>query len=309
MPADESFPVSRRTLMAGFAALLTSACSRAIFLAANVPASFGDYTRHADLSYGTSAAHTVDVYVPHRPATAPRPLVVFWYGGRWTDGDKGDYRFVGAALAALGYVAVLPNYRHYPEVKMAGFMDDAARAAQWAVAHGAEFGADPSRLYLMGHSAGAHIAALVTLDTRYFAATGRPAPVIAGMIGLSGPYDFLPLTDADLQDMFGPPENYPNSQPINFVRSNPPGALESGFAGPGDVPAMLLIVGLKDEAVAPKNSLNLAAALQRHGVPVTLKTYPKLKHADTVAAMSLPARGRAPTITDIEAFVSRRPSS
>jgi acetyl esterase/lipase len=308
MPADDVPPVSRRTLLAGLAALTTAACSRAIFLAVNVPASFGNYTRHADLSYGASSAHKLDVFVPDEPAGGPRPLVVFWYGGRWTDGDKGDYKFVGAALAALGYVAVLPNYRHYPEVKMAGFMDDAARAAQWAVEHGAEYGADPKRLYLMGHSAGAHIAALVTLDTRYFAATGRPVPVIAGMIGLSGPYDFLPLTDTDLQDMFGPPENYPNSQPINFVRSNPPGALESGVATLGEVPAMLLIVGLKDEAVLPKNTLNLAAALQRHGVPVTLKTYPKLKHADTVAAMSLPARGRAPTVADIAAFVGGQPA-
>jgi acetyl esterase/lipase len=308
MLADEPFLVSRRTLLAGLAALATAACSRAVFIAANVPASFGDYTRHANLSYGSSSAHKLDVYVPDKPSVGPRPLVVFWYGGRWTDGDKGDYKFVGAALAALGYVAVLPNYRHYPEVKMAGFMDDAARAAQWAVEHGAEYSADPERLYLMGHSAGAHIAALVTLDTRYFAATGRPVPAIAGMIGLSGPYDFLPLTDGDLQDMFGPPENYPNSQPIDFVRSNAPGALASGVARPGEIPAMLLIVGLKDEAVLPKNTLNLAAALKEHGVPVVLKTYPKLKHADTVAAMSLPARGRAPTITDIEAFVSRPPS-
>ena len=57
----------------------------------------------------------------------------------------------------------------------------------------------------MGHSAGAHMAALLTLDSRYFAAAGQPRPHIAGVIGLSGPYDFLPLLEADVQDMFGPP--------------------------------------------------------------------------------------------------------
>jgi acetyl esterase/lipase len=191
-------------------------------------------------------------------------------------------------------VAVLPNYRHYPEVKMPGFMDDAARAASWAATHCAEFGADPNLMYLMGHSAGAHLAALVTLDPRYFAAAGTPRPPIAGVIGLSGPYDFLPLREADVQDMFGPPPIYPESQPINFVRS--------------DAPPMLLVHGVRDDTVWPKNSRNLASLLRAHGVPATLKLYPKLVHADTVAALSLPARGRAPTLADIAAFV-RQPRS
>jgi dipeptidyl aminopeptidase/acylaminoacyl peptidase len=135
----------------------------------------------------------------------------------------------------------------------------------------------------------------LTLDPRYFAATGQPAPPIAGMIGLSGAYDFLPLLEADVQDMFGPPRLYPESQPINFVRA--------------DSPPMLLVHGLKDETVWPKNSRNLATALRARGVPVTLKLYPKLVHADTVAALSKPARGRAPTLTDIHDFVRRPPSS
>ena len=276
-------------------ALATAACSRAAFLAVNIPAAFGEYTRHADLSYGPGEAHQLDVYEPTTPSSGPRPLVVFWYGGRWTTGDKSDYRFVGAALAGAGYVVVVPNYRHFPEVKLAGFMADAAEAAQWAAEHGAEFGADPRRMILMGHSAGAHMAALLTLDTRYLLATGRPPPAIAAMVGLSGPYDFLPLTDTDLEIMFGPPENYPNSQPIDFVRAG--------------APPMLLIQGLADESVAPKNSINLAAALRAKGVSVTLRLYPHSKHADTVAALSIPARARAPTLADTVAFVSRTRSS
>lgn len=280
--------MSRRAAIAGLIAATSTACSRAAFFAVNLPAAFGPYTRHADLRYAPGAAHGVDVYVPaKRPDAAP--LVVFFYGGRWTDGDKSDYRFVGAALAGLGYVAMLPNYRHFPDVRMAGFMQDAALAVQWAVEHGAEFGADPRRLYLMGHSAGAHMAALVTLDSRYLIATGKPVPAIAGVIGLSGPYDFLPLTDDDVKEMFGPPENYPNSQPIHFVHAG--------------APPMLLIHGLADDTVLPKNSINFAAALRANGDTVTLKLYPKLKHADTVAAMSIPARGRAPTLADIAAFV------
>ncbi len=289
MPSADPPSMSRRTLLASLAVLAGSACSRAAFLAVNLPAAFGAYTRHTDQRYAAGAAHTLDVYVPNGAAEGPRPLVVFWYGGRWTFGDKSDYKFVGAALAGLGYVAVLPNYRHYPEVKLAGFMADAAAATQWAVAHAAEYGADPRRLFLMGHSAGAHIAALLALDPRYLLATGAPPPHIAGVISLSGPLDFLPLTEDDTRDMFGPPDKYADSQPIHFAH---PGA-----------PPMLLIHGAADPTVWPKNSINLAEALRAQGDRVTLKLYPKLKHADTVAAMSLPARGRAPTLADITAFV------
>jgi acetyl esterase/lipase len=282
--------MSRRTAVAGMFALFLEGCSRLGFFAANVPAAFGPYKRHANIAYGADPQQRLDVYVPES-AAGPWPVIVFWHGGRWRYGDKTDYRFVGAALAESGYVAVVANYRHYPQVKMPGFLADAAQAALWAAAHAMEYGGDPERLYLMGHSAGAHLAAMVTLDSRYFAAAGQGAPHIAGVIGLSGPYDFLPLLEPDVQDMFGPPPIYPESQPINFVRAG--------------APPMLLVHGLKDDTVRPKNSRNLAIALRALGVPVTLKLYPKVSHADTVAALTSLLRGRAPTLIDIQVFVDQ----
>jgi acetyl esterase/lipase len=280
--------MSRRIALAGLSALLAG-CARLGFLAANAPTVFGSYKRHANIAYGDDPQHRLDVYVPNQAAGVPRAVVLFWHGGRWSFGDKADYRFVGAALAESGYVAVVANYRHYPQVKMPGFIDDAARAALWAAAHAGEFGGDRQRLYLMGHSAGAHLAALVTLNTGYFAATGQAAPHIAGVIGLSGPYDFLPLLEPDVQDMFGPPQLYAQSQPINFVRA--------------DAPPMLLVHGLDDDTVRPKNSRNLAAALGALGAPVTLRLYPKVSHAETVAALTTLLRGRAPTLADITSFI------
>jgi acetyl esterase/lipase len=296
MPADSGDRVSRRTVLTGVTALFLAGCERLGFLAANVPAAFGSYKRHANIAYGADPQQRLDVYVPERAiepegAVLPRPVVLFWHGGRWREGDKADYRFVGAALAESGYVTLVANYRHYPQVKMPGFMQDAAEATLWAAAHANQYGGTAQRLYLMGHSAGAHLAALVTLDPRYFAAAGQSVPHIAGVIGLSGAYDFLPLLEPDVQDMFGPPQLYPESQPINFVRA--------------DAPPMLLVQGLNDETVKPKNSRNLAAALQALGVPVTLKLYPKVSHADTVAALTVLLRGRAPTLADIRAFVSQ----
>jgi acetyl esterase/lipase len=294
MPADNPNRLSRRTVSAGLIALVTDGCSRLGFLAANVPASFGAYKRHANIAYGVDPQQRLDVYAPQRSAPMLRPVVIFWHGGRWSFGDKADYKFVGAALAQCGYVAVLPNYRHYPQVRMAGFMEDAACAAVWASLHASDFGGDESRLYLMGHSAGAHMAALVALDPRYFAALGQSTPRIAGVIGLSGPYDFLPLRESDVQDMFGPPPDYAQSQPINFVRR--------------DAPPMLLLHGLDDVTVLPKNSRNLATALNAAGGSATLKLYPKRGHADTIAALATLARGRAPTRADILTFVGPAPA-
>ena len=295
MPAANPDRLTRRAAIAALIAAAATGCSRAEFFAVNFPAVFGSYQRHTDLPYGEDAKQRLDVYVPNNPGVAPRAMVVFWHGGRWSYGDKSDYRFVGAALAELGCVAVLPNYRHYPEVKLPGFMQDAARAARWAETHAADYGVEPQRLYLMGHSAGAHMAVLVALDLRYVAAIGAPPANIAGVIGLSGPYDFLPLREADVKDMFGPPPLYPDSQPINFVRAG--------------APPMLLVHGLRDNVVWPRNAVNLSAALQARGVPVTLKLYPRLTHSDTVAVLSRPLRSRAPIFSDIGAFVSPAPKS
>ncbi len=291
MPAASAERAARRSAFAAVTALFLEGCSRLGFFAANAPAAFGSFKRHANIAYGADPQQRLDVYVPHQAAAAPRPVVVFWHGGHWRYGDKADYRFVGAALAESGYVALVANYRHYPQVKMPGFMHDAALAACWAAAHSGEFGGAGAQLYLMGHSAGAHLAALLSLDRRYFAAAEDPAPSIAGVIGLSGAYDFLPLIEPDVQDMFGPPQLYPQSQPINFVRA--------------DAPPMLLVHGLEDQTVLPKNSRNLAAALQAMGVPVTLKLYPKISHADTAAALTTLLRGRAPTLADIQTFIGR----
>jgi acetyl esterase/lipase len=295
MPADSPRVrsigrITRRAALAAIAALAGTACTQLEFLAANAPAVFGAYRRRTGIAYGPDRHQHLDLYEPDKAAGDRRPVVVFWHGGRWSDGDKSQYRFVGAALAELGYVTIVPNYRLYPAVRMPGFMQDSACAAAWA-AHYAQDSGHADRLFLMGHSAGAHMAALVTLDSRYFAAVDAPVPHISGVIGLSGPYDFLPLLEADLQDIFGPPELYPLSQPINFVRA--------------DAPPMLLVHGERDETVLPKNTRNFAAALQAKGVAVTLRLYPGLTHEDTLAALSEVARRRAPILADIATFVDQ----
>jgi len=269
-----------------------SGCSAVSFLAANIPATFEKYRSTRDVAYGPLERQRLDVYVPSKPAAAKAPVVVFLHGGRWTFGEKEQYKFVGAALAGRGMIAVLPNYRLYPQAKLAEFGADAAAAVAWAREHAGEYGGDPQQLFVMGHSAGAHLAVLITLDQHYLRDLGVPANALAGTIGMAGPYDFLPFEDADIRDMFGPPERYELSQPIHFVRA--------------DAPPMLLMHGTSDQTVWIRNTRNLSAVLQNLGAPVAARYYDGLGHGGLLATLSVPLRGRAPVLDEIEQFVRRQ---
>jgi acetyl esterase/lipase len=276
-----------RWLASAVAALGLCGCTAAGLLTLNTTAAFGDYSRQTNLTYGSAAAQKLDLYLPsHGP---PSALVVFFYGGGWNEGDKSSYRFVGAALAERGIVAVVPNYTLYPRAKFPQFMDDAADAVAYARSHAREWGVDPARLYLMGHSAGAHIAVMLALDQEYLQRVGGSSDWIRGVVGLAGPYDFLPFTDAYLNDLFGPPSQFWRSQPINYVR---PGA-----------PPMLLMHGLDDKRVSPNNTRSLSARLQAAGDEVGTVYFPHAGHADLVVPFSR-LRSRPPVLPAVMRFIA-----
>jgi acetyl esterase/lipase len=151
---------------------------------ANFPAHFAHCERTANVPFGPASWHRADVYQP-LGSMGPVPVIVFWYGGAWTEGNKDEYRFVGTALAGLGFVAVLPDYRVYPEVKFPAFLDDAAAAVAWVQSHAAQFGGDPHRIVLMGHSAGAHMAAMLAINHEYLNRAGVDTHDIVGLIDVS----------------------------------------------------------------------------------------------------------------------------
>jgi acetyl esterase/lipase len=234
------------------------------------------------LSYGAGPRRGLDLYLPDG-IPGPVPIVVFYYGGGWEEGERRDYRFVGAALAARGIMAVLPDYRVYPEVTQPGFMDDGAAVLAWVREHGAGFGGDPARLFLLGHSAGAYIAAMLALHPNW--ATGD----LAGMIGLAGPYDFVPDTPAR-EAMFPPGDALAAVMPVNH-------------AGPS-APPMLLATGARDRTVLPRNSERLAAALRAHGVPVALRHYRGIGHKLVLGAIARPLQVAAPVLADCLRFIA-----
>ncbi len=280
--------MARRAVLGSLGALLASACSPTTLLNAVAPRG-GVVT--ASASYAEGERHGLDVYAPAEARGAP--VVVFIYGGGWRAGDRGMYRFLGATLAAAGLVCVVPDYRVWPEVRSPAFVQDAAQAVGWAQAHAAEYGGDPTKLFLMGHSAGAQMVALLALNPAWLAAVGmQPGRDLRGVIGLSGPYDFLPLQSETLKQIFGPEEERPASQPINFVTSG--------------APPMLLATGDEDTTVLPRNSQRLAAKLRAAGNQAELIIYRGVGHAAIVGAFAAPLGFVAPVKRDVLRFIAER---
>lgn len=273
-------------LLLGSAAALAAGCGNLGFTIANLPARRGPFERLADIAYAGDARQALDLYRPAGVRDAP--VVVFWYGGAWVKGRKEDYRFVGAALAAAGCVAVLPDYRLFPAARFPAFVEDGARATAWAVRHAREHGGDPGRVFLAGHSAGAHLAAMLAVQPRWLEQVGTDPAAVRGLVGLSGPYALQPNTPT-LNAIFAPPFTAADWRPAEAVTSR--------------APPSLLLHGAADDIVWPSHSESFAAALRAAGVPVELEIYPRRGHADIVAALSTPARARAPVLAAIRRFV------
>jgi acetyl esterase/lipase len=284
-----------RSLLSPFLAIgaLLAGCSPLPIINDLVPSD--TYTATRDIAYGDNPRQKLDVYVPAKPAGANVPVIVFFYGGNWTGGSRSDYKFAGEAFASQGFVAVLPDYRLYPEVKFPDFLHDSARAFAWARKHAAEFGGDPNNVFVAGHSAGAYNAAMLAYNPDYLRGVGLDSAIaVRGFIGMAGPYDFLPLNSDDLKAIFGYPDTSPATQPISFVPKTP------GHALP---PALILVAG-QDKVVGPQNSEHMVPALRAAGGTVKEITYPDLDHPRLVGALAYPLRKHlGPVLEDIAAFV------
>ena len=273
-------------LTLAFFVVFASGCTSVAFLIANSATLTGRYDRSTDRAYGPESRHKLDVYSPKD--AKDRPVVVFFYGGSWTTGSRGLYRFVGAALAERGFVTVVPDYRLYPQVKFPIFVDDGALAVAWVQKHAHEFGGDPHRIVLMGHSAGGHEAAFLAYDRKLLDKVGARSEWIVGLVGLSGPYALEPNSDV-LNTIFANPYTEADWQPVRFVTPQ--------------APPTFLAHGTADDVVSIKHAEKLRDVLQANHVRVETHFYPDKKHADTVAGFSIPARGRTPVLDQSVTFM------
>lgn len=259
--------------------------------ALNLLARTQPYRLVADVAYGEGARRRADVYLPASQG-APASAVVYFYGGSWNTGAKELYRFIGAALAQRGVATIVPDYSLYPQARYPAFLEDAAQALRWTRDNAERFNIDPARIFLMGHSAGGHIAAMLAFDRRWLAAAGLdPARDVAGMIGLAGAYDFSIDTDL-LRGVFGAPANAAATQPLTYVTR--------------DAPPALLLTGDADETVKPRNTRALAESVRAIGGDVRDIYYPGLDHREIVGAFSPLLRFLAPVEDEVARFVSTR---
>ncbi len=238
----------------------------------------------SDVAYGALPRQRLDIYRPVNRAKN-LPIIVFFYGGAWDSGRRQDYTFVGQALAARGYLVVIPDYRLVPEVRFPDFLRDCVEALRWTRANAVRFGGDGERLILAGHSAGAYNAAMLALDPRWL---GEDRAAVRGLVTLAGPFDFLPLDDPASIAAFSRWPRLAETQPISFVTRTAPPAL--------------LLHGVDDNRVRPRNSRRLDAAMRRAGAQAELRLYPSMTHAGILLALARPLRGTAPVLDDIDRF-------
>lgn len=245
-----------------------------------------------DIIYSKGARQRLDVYRP-RSAQQPVPVIVFFYGGRWQHGAKAEYRLLGDALTRRGFVAVVPDYRLYPQVRFPAWVEDGARAVRWTRENIGRFGGDPEQIFVIGHSAGAHTVALLALDEHYLRQVEVPPGTVRGLVSLAGPVDTV-WTDPDVQALMGPRANWPASYPVNHID--------------GGEPPLLLLHGAQDEIVSPTNSVQLADRIQERGGCARVIVYPNLGHIKIAIALAVPRLASAPVLDDVAAFV-REPTA
>ena len=274
-----------KALVAAALAAMLPGCSP--FSAVNLLVPRSGYTVHRNLAFGADPRQRLDVYAPHG-LNAPAPVLLFFYGGSWQTGNRGDYLAFGQAFASAGIVTVVADYRLYPAVKYPAFVEDAAGAMAWLHAHVGEYGGDSARIFVSGHSAGAYNAVMLGSEAKFIESRGGRLDWIRGVIGIAGPYDFLPMQDPEYVDMFHGRNNL-DSMPVNHVN--------------GKRPSMLLATGDDDTTVYPRNTASMAAKLRAFSSPVQEVHYPGTGHVGILLSLVPGFRGTTNLRQDMLDFI------
>ncbi|MEM8723916.1 MAG: alpha/beta hydrolase [Pseudomonadota bacterium] len=238
----------------------------------------GDASLRATISLGEHPSQKVIVWAPEArdPEVEPLPVLLFVHGGSWNWGDPVDYGFVGRSFVPKGFVVVLSGYRLHPDAVYPAMLEDTARAIAWTREEIAQYGGDPDRITIAGHSAGAYNVVQTALEHQWLGRHGMSANDIAGVVGLSGPYDFYPFDSDSTVASFGDAQNPEATQPVNHVRS--------------DAPPILLVHGDKDDLVKPRNTRELAKRIEAAGGSVETRFYPEMEHNDPLISLAAPWR-------------------
>ncbi len=280
------------------ALLLITGASLQYAIARNGPAVLDIVDRIAGGQRGVDLVHreTIGASLQQKIAVyeaagdgSPRPVIVFFHGGSWRSGNPDDYGFVARALVPEGYAVVLAGYRLGPGGKYPTMLEDTAAAIAWTERNISRYGGDPANIFVAGHSAGAYNVVQVALERQWLGGEGLDPAIIKGVIGLSGPYDFLPLDSESTKAAFGDSPDREATQPINHVRA--------------DAPPMLLIHGDKDTLVEPRNTRDLSAAITKAGGSVRTVYFMQMDHNAPLLALASPWRKSGERESVLEAIL------
>lgn len=245
------------------------------------------------LAYGRHEDRKLYIYHSEdAPEDALQPVLLFFHGGGWSDGDPASYGFIGRNFAPKGFVVVNVGYRLLPEGKYPAMLADGAAALRWTTQNIAKYGGDPERIYLMGHSAGAYNAVMLGLDRRWTRRLGLPDDTIDGVIGLAGPYDFLPLDGGNKEEAFGEAKPIAATQPMRFARE--------------DAPPILLATGFYDETVERENSRVLYNALGAKGARARHVVFNDMGHAGILMTLARPFDNDTRVKDEVTGFLRER---
>ncbi|MFS8931285.1 alpha/beta hydrolase [Cupriavidus taiwanensis] len=227
-----------------------------------------------DVPYGPHEAQRVDVYAPAIGGLPPLPVLVFVHGGAWSGGYKEWMGFMAPAVLATPAVFVSVEYRLAPEHAYPAAVQDVAAAVKWAMTDIAAFGGDSRQLFLGGHSAGGHLAALVAVDPSWLNDAGVDTGAVKGVLAISGVYD-LCYEDRSLRNdtsiairrgFLRDDADAPAASPINHVSPR--------------APAFYVAAGEHEVGSIAEDARRLAEALRRLGVPAALDIFEAHDHFD-----------------------------
>lgn len=258
-----------------------------------------------NIGYGRNDREKLDVYQPTAQGTYP--VLIWVHGGSWTSGSKELYATVAQKVLPENVVVVIPNYSIELSQRVSSpplvfeQAQQIADAFAWAREHIQLFDGDPNRIILGGHSAGAHLTGLVTLDPSYLAKRNHSPNEICGWYGVSGPYSLgaqliyernIKHRDPTLLfQVFGSEANFERGSPTTYVRP--------------DAPPILLIHGDADDTVPVSVAQNMQTALLHQGATSQLKVYPNTTH--TSILFDALAQDKPKLVQDIVAFVKSCP--